>query len=118
MGINRGTWSCKTWWRTGVAVGVGALLALGASAASAAQVTINPIMDNTIAQGIDPDSGENFEDNSSGACDSVFSGTTADNLLRRTLVQFEGQMHRPRPCSSDHRITAHGGGFMVQCLPE
>jgi spore coat protein A len=65
------------------------VLALAASAASAATVTIPPSADNTIAQGIDPGSGEDFEDNSSGACEYVFSGTTNDGLLRRALLRFD-----------------------------
>ena len=52
-----------------------ALLAWGAPA-PAAQLSIPPIQDNTIADGVDPGSGEDFKDNSSGACVDVFSGTT------------------------------------------
>ncbi len=60
-----------------------------ASEARGATVTINPSEDNTIAEGTDPGSGENFEDNSSGACDQLFSGRTNDGLLRRALLQFD-----------------------------
>ncbi|UCD34906.1 MAG: multicopper oxidase family protein [Nitrospiraceae bacterium] len=62
---------------------------LSSADALAATVTINPVKDNTIAQGIDPGSGENFEDNSSGACENVFAGVTNDGLLRRSLLQFD-----------------------------
>jgi spore coat protein A len=62
---------------------------LSTSGASAAQVSIAPLQDNTIADGVDPGSGEDFKDNSSGACEHVFSGTTDDAFARRTLVGFE-----------------------------
>jgi hypothetical protein len=71
------------------AVGLGAWLALGATAASAAQVTLNPSQDNTLADGVDPNTGEDFRDNSSGACEDVFSGTTNDALRRRAVLQFD-----------------------------
>jgi spore coat protein A len=65
------------------------LLGLIETQAQAAEVTISPSQDNTIAQGTDPGSGEDYEDNSSGACDQLFSGITNDGLLRRLLVQFD-----------------------------
>ena len=65
------------------------ILVVSAIDGTAATITINPIKDNTIAQGIDPGSGENFEDNSSGACDNIFSGTTNDGFIRRALFQFD-----------------------------
>jgi hypothetical protein len=64
-------------------------LVLAATPASAATVTINPSRDNTIADGVDPGSGEDFKDNSSGACADVFSGTTADTFARRVLLSFD-----------------------------
>jgi spore coat protein A len=67
---------------------VAALLAWGAPA-PAAQLSIPPIQDNTIADGVDPGSGEDFKDNSSGACVDVFSGTTNDDFARRALLQFD-----------------------------
>jgi spore coat protein A len=57
--------------------------------AASATVTINPSQDNTIADGVDPGSAEDFKDNSSGACEYVFSGTTADGFARRALLQFD-----------------------------
>ena len=64
-------------------------LAVMGTQAQGAEVTIIPSQDNTIAQGTDPGSGENFEDNSSGACDQLFSGVTNDGLIRRALMQFD-----------------------------
>jgi spore coat protein A len=64
-------------------------LALPVVQASGATVTINPSADNTIAGGIDPVSGEDYTDNSSGACEFLFGGTTADNLPRRALLLFD-----------------------------
>ena len=63
-------------------------LTLVGGAASAASVTINPSADNTIADGVDPGSGEDFTDNSSGACEFLFGGTTADTFARRALLRF------------------------------
>jgi spore coat protein A len=65
------------------------LLLLSYQPGNAATTTITPVQDNTIAQGTDPGSGENFEDNSSGACENVFSGNTNDGFRRRTLLQFD-----------------------------
>jgi spore coat protein A len=64
-------------------------LLLWGAPAFAAQVTILPVQDNTIADGVDPNSGEDFKDNSSGACIDVFAGVTADDFARRTLLQFD-----------------------------
>lgn len=47
----------------------------------AATTTINPSQDNTVA--------EELSDNSSGACDSVFSGNTDNGDARRALMQFD-----------------------------
>lgn len=55
----------------------------------AATTTINPSMDNTIYQGVDPNTLENFEDHSCGAGTNLFSGVTNDDLLRRALIQFD-----------------------------
>ena len=65
-----------------------ALLLIG-PLASAAQVTINPVKDNTIYQGTDPVSGEIFEDNSCGAGAEVYAGVTNDGFNRRALLQFD-----------------------------
>ena len=51
------------------------------SDAFAATTTINPIIDNTIA--------EDFPDNSSGDCNSIFSGNTDGGFARRALLQFD-----------------------------
>ncbi len=59
------------------------------AAPEAATVTVAPAADTTIYQGIDPGSGENFEDNSCGAGPELFSGVTADGLLRRGLLRFD-----------------------------
>jgi spore coat protein A len=66
-----------------------AALLLAAALASAAQVTINPVKDNTIYQGTDPATGEVFEDNSCGAGAEVYAGTTNDGFNRRALLQFD-----------------------------
>jgi spore coat protein A len=79
----------RSTWRAVGAIGLGTSLAFWAGLASAAQVTINPIQDTTIADGIDPQSGEDFTDNSSGACDDFFSGTTDDDFARRALLRFD-----------------------------
>ncbi|MHC4092974.1 MAG: DNRLRE domain-containing protein, partial [Planctomycetota bacterium] len=68
-------------WRALSAVAVGTLVALWGTAASAATANIPPIMDNTVA--------EDFPDNSSGACDSLFAGTTDIPAARRALLQFD-----------------------------
>ena len=75
-----------------------AMLALTGMYVSAAQLTINPSRpdinsgiggDNTIYQGTDPNTAENYELNSSGACEDVFAGTTNDGFARRALLQFD-----------------------------
>ncbi len=57
------------------------LFVLSLSNAFAATTTINPGLDNTLA--------EDFPDNSSGDCDSIFSGTTDNSVSRRALLQFD-----------------------------
>lgn len=70
-----------------------AMLAVGvlcvSGTAGAATVTLAPAQDNTIYQGIDPATSENFEDNSCGAGTNLFSGRTIDGFLRRALVRFD-----------------------------
>ncbi len=67
-----------------------AALALSGMPASGAQVTINPVNDNTIYQGTDPTQVDpNFEDNTCGAGTNLFSGETNDGLLRRALLRFD-----------------------------
>jgi spore coat protein A len=58
-----------------------AALALTGMQAYGAIANINPSMDNTVA--------EELVDNSSGACDSVFSGNTDNSDARRALMQFD-----------------------------
>jgi spore coat protein A len=65
------------------------LLVLAGTPATAATVTLPPSQDNTIADGVDPGSLEDFRDNSSGACEDVFSGNTNDGFARRALLQFD-----------------------------
>jgi spore coat protein A len=65
------------------------VLAFAGTQALAASVTINPSRDNTIADGVDPGTGEDFKDNSSGACEHLFSGTTNDGFARRVLLGFD-----------------------------
>jgi|GEM_PF-168624 len=68
----------------------GAALALSGLCASAAQVTISPINDNTIYQGTDATQADpNFEDNSCGAGTNLFAGQTNNGLLRRALLRFD-----------------------------
>jgi len=57
------------------------LLSLLPAVAWPATVTINPSADNTLAQ--------ELPDNSSGVCDSVFSGMTDNNVARRALLKFD-----------------------------
>ena len=59
------------------------LLSAMSATAWSANATINPIMDNTLAQ--------ELPDNSSGACDSIFSGLTDNGAgtARRALLQFD-----------------------------
>ncbi len=57
------------------------LFGLSLSNIFAATTTINPWIDNTMA--------EDFPNNSSGDCDSIFSGTTDNNVARRALLQFD-----------------------------
>ena len=73
---------------------VGMLLSILPASAWSAQVIINPSQDNTVA--------EELPDNSSGACDSIFSGmidvVTLDGArrdgARRALMQFDRQDFR------------------------
>jgi spore coat protein A len=60
---------------------MGVLIGLWGTEASAATANIAPIADNTVA--------EDFPDNSSGACDSLFSGNTDIPAARRALLQFD-----------------------------
>jgi spore coat protein A len=57
------------------------MFSLVISNANAATAIINPIMDNTLA--------EELPDNSSGECDSIFSGNTDVLAARRALMQFD-----------------------------
>ena len=62
----------------------GSALIFTGSQAFAATTTINPSQDNTMAQ--------ELPDNSSGACDSIFSGNIDDQTVpaaRRALIQFD-----------------------------
>ena len=82
MKTNPGTWA--------QALIAAAALALSGMPAFGAQVTINPINDNTIYQGTDPTQADpNFEDNTCGAGTNLFSGETNDGLLRRALLRFD-----------------------------
>ena len=64
-------------------------LLLAGPLASAAQVTINPVKDNTIYRGPTRSTGEIFEDNSCGAGAEVYAGVTNDGFNRRALLQFD-----------------------------
>jgi spore coat protein A len=57
------------------------LFVLSSSQTFAATTTINPSMDNTLA--------EELPNNSSGDCDSIFAGMTDNNVARRALLQFD-----------------------------
>ena len=58
------------------------------AAANAVTVTIGSAADTTIYQGVDPNTGENFEVNSCGAGSNLFVGNTNDGLQRRALLWF------------------------------
>ena len=58
-----------------------AALALTGMQAFGATATINPSQDNTVAQ--------ELSENSSGTCDRIFAGMTANNDARRALLQFD-----------------------------
>ena len=59
-----------------------ALLAYGASVCAAiATIDAINIQDNTVA--------EDFPDNSSGTCDSIFAGNTDNGFARRALIRFD-----------------------------
>ena len=62
---------------------LGTLLSILPATAWSAQAIINPSQDNTLAQ--------ELPDNSSGACDSIFSGLTDNGVgtARRALLQFD-----------------------------
>ncbi len=75
------------WFATGLAVVF--VFAGSAGHVLGAVVTLTPIKDNTIYQGVDPGSLENYEDHSCGAGTSLFAGVTNDNLLRRALLEFD-----------------------------
>jgi len=60
---------------------VAAATLLWAQSTLAAIAVINPSQDNTVA--------EDFPDNSSGACDSIYSGSTDLPAARRALMQFD-----------------------------
>ena len=62
----------------------GMLLSIQPTTAWSATATINPSQDNTLA--------EELPDNSSGACESIFSGMIDVDTLdgaRRAMVQFD-----------------------------
>ena len=69
----------RSWCGWGLVV----MAALWAPEVHAATATINPlnIADNTLA--------EELPDNSSGACDSIFAGTTDLDFARRALIWFD-----------------------------
>ncbi len=58
-----------------------AVLALTGIQAYGAIANISPSQDNTVA--------EDFPDNSSGICDSVYSGNTDNSAARRAFLQFD-----------------------------
>ncbi|HBH61479.1 MAG TPA: hypothetical protein DDX85_07030, partial [Nitrospiraceae bacterium] len=72
------------------------LFELSLSNSFAATTIINPSIDNTMA--------EDFSNNSSGDCDSIFSGTTDNNVARRALMQFDIATAIP-PGSTINRVT-------------
>ncbi len=72
------------------------LFELSLSNSFAATTIINPSIDNTMA--------EDFSNNSSGDCDSIFSGTTDNNVARRALIQFDIATAIP-PGSTINRVT-------------
>jgi spore coat protein A len=57
------------------------MLATGISAAHAATAVIDPVMDNSMA--------EDFPENSSGTCGSLFAGNTDNGFARRALLRFD-----------------------------
>ena len=63
----------------------GSALAISGAQAFAAQVTINPVNDNTIYQGIDPNTGENYELNSCGAGANLACDTGDPAVISTTL---------------------------------
>ncbi|MHC5112089.1 MAG: multicopper oxidase domain-containing protein [Planctomycetota bacterium] len=67
--------------------GIAFLIFVGST--PAATVSIPPAQDTTIYQGVDPGSGEDFEDNSCGAGVNLFAGVTVDGFSRRTLLRFD-----------------------------
>ena len=60
---------------------VSSLLTILPATAWSATATINPTIDNTVA--------EELPDNSSGACDSIFAGNTDNGFARRALLRFD-----------------------------
>jgi spore coat protein A len=57
------------------------VLAVAATGAMAAVLSIDPVQDNTMAQ--------ELPDNSSGSCDSIFVGNTDGSFARRALLKFD-----------------------------
>jgi spore coat protein A len=68
---------------------IAVLLVMAPGAMQGATVTLPPVGDTTIYQGIDPETEENYELNSCGAGAGLFVGVTADGLLRRALIEFD-----------------------------
>ncbi|HEX9627200.1 MAG TPA: multicopper oxidase domain-containing protein [Acidiferrobacterales bacterium] len=79
-------------------------LLLSSPGVSAATVTLTSLKDNTIYQGIDPLTGENFEDNSCGGGSDFFAGRTNVGFFRRALLTFDIAAAVP-PGSTITRVT-------------
>ncbi len=80
------------------ALAAGSLMGCSATLVSAAIATIDAvnIQDNTVA--------EDFPDNSSGACDSIFAGNTDNSFARRALMRFDVGAQIP-PGSTINSVT-------------
>jgi len=83
-------------WRSWAAGALVAVAALWAPVVHAATATINPSQDNTVA--------EDFPNNSSGACDSIFAGNTDNGFARRALMRFDVGAQIP-PGSTINSVT-------------
>ena len=73
----------------GLAFLVTFLVAMTGGGGFSATITINPSRDGTLADGVDPETADDYRDNSSGACEYLFSGTTNDGFARRAIVEFD-----------------------------
>ena len=100
---------------------IAAALLLSGALASAAQVTINPVKDNTIYQGTDPVSEEVFEGNSCGAGLEGYAGNTNDGihfLQERFWPRTTASVGKPFAAKAAPTMAACCCAALFSCSPD